>query len=199
MTEAPVRRPGGRSARVRALVLEATLDELVERGYAAMTMQAVADRAGVNKTSLYRRWGSKGALLADALLANSAQVEGPETGDVRTDLLVLWTTSPVPARRHDLSRPIAISRALAAAGPDPDVAAAHHALWERRLALVRSIVECAIAAGQLPATADPELLMDLLFGAFHARVIARGALPTPRFLTQIMDAALRAVGAPDSG
>ena len=67
-TEAPKRRPGGRSARVRAAVLEATLDELIDNGYAGETVQGIADRSGVNKTSLFRRWGSKAGLLSDALL-----------------------------------------------------------------------------------------------------------------------------------
>src|SRR5579863_7338677 len=114
----PVRRPGGRSARVRARVLEATLDELVESGYAGMTVQGVAARAGVNKTSLYRRWGSKGGLLADALLSSSSDLTDPaDTGNLRQDLLVLWATSPTApgARRLDFTRPVAVSRALAAA------------------------------------------------------------------------------------
>src|SRR5579864_1578870 len=168
--EAPVRRPGGRSARVRAAALEATLDELVDRGYAAMTIQGIAARAGVNKTSLYRRWGSKGALLADALLAEVPEMPvPPDTGELRRDLLVLWSTAPPLRRPGDFDRPVAVSRALAAAGDDPDVAAAHRVLWERRLELVRIVVDRAVARGELPAGADAELLMDLLVGAFQSR------------------------------
>jgi AcrR family transcriptional regulator len=191
-----VRRPGGRSARVRTAVLDATLDELVEHGYAAMTIQSIADRAGVNKTSLYRRWGSKGALLADALLASSSPpIDPPDTGDVRRDLFSLWITAPMPQQRRDLSRPIAVSRALAAASVDPAVAAAHHELWQRRLDLVRAIVDRAVQRDQLPPTADPELLMDLLFGPVITRVVTRGKAPTTGFLMQILEAALHAVGA----
>ncbi|MFC7589155.1 TetR/AcrR family transcriptional regulator [Nonomuraea antimicrobica] len=51
-------RPGGRTARVRAAVLEATQDELVERGFHELTMDQVAARAGVGKTTVYRRWGA---------------------------------------------------------------------------------------------------------------------------------------------
>ncbi len=191
-----VRRPGGRSARVRRAVLEATLDELVDRGYSAMTIQGIASRAGVNKTSLYRRWGTKGALLADALLATSAPpADPPDTGDVRTDLVGLWMIAPAPVRIGELSRPVAVSRALAAAADDPDVSAAHQALWGRRLALVKVIVDRAVQRGQLPAGADPALLMDLLFGPFLARVVNRGEAPTATFLKQTLESALHAVGA----
>ena len=191
-----VRRPGGRSARVRTAVLDATLDELVDHGYAAMTIQGIADRAGINKTSLYRRWGSKGALLADALLASSSgPIDPPDTGDVRRYLFSLWITAPTPLRRGDLNRPIAVSRALAAASIDPVVASAHQELWHRRLAMVRVIVERAVQRGQLPAGADPELLMDLLFGPVLNRVVTRGKAPTTDFLVQTLDAALHAVAA----
>jgi AcrR family transcriptional regulator len=196
VTKAPARRPGGRSARVREAVLEATLDELVDHGYAAMTMQGIADRAGVNKSSLYRHWAGKGAVLADALVSKSAQVATPpDTGDIHTDLLVLWSTTPAPNVRRDFSRTVAVSRALAAASSDPDVRAAHRALWERRLELVQVIVQRAVKARQLPRGADPELLMDLLFGPFHTRVVARDKVPTRDFLAKVMDSALQAVGA----
>ena len=60
------RRPGGRSARVRSAVLAATLEVLVETGYDGMTVDAVAARAGVHKTTVYRRWPTKAALVAAA-------------------------------------------------------------------------------------------------------------------------------------
>jgi AcrR family transcriptional regulator len=54
------RRPGGRSARVRAAAIAATLAELAETGYSALSLENVARRAGVHKTTLYRRWGLGG-------------------------------------------------------------------------------------------------------------------------------------------
>jgi hypothetical protein len=128
-------------------------------------------------------------------VANSSEIEAPETGDLRTDLMILWATAPAPRTGGDFSRPVAVSRALAAAGNDPDVAVAHQALWEQRSRLIATIVQRAIAAGQLPAGTDAELLMDLLFGAFHARVVVRGEVPTPEFVRQVMEAVLRSAGA----
>jgi AcrR family transcriptional regulator len=190
----PRRRTGGRSARVRAAVLGAALDELVERGCAGMTVQGVATRAAVNKTSVYRRWGTKAALLADALLSSAGVVVPPDTGALRTDLFALWRTAPRGRERGDLSRTVAVSRALTAS-PDPEVAEVHRLLWQQRLELVHTAVDRAVARRELPAGADPELLLDLLVGPFQSRVISRGAQPDPVFFAHVMEAAVRAVGA----
>ena len=71
------RRPGGRTARTRRAVLEATVAELAAHGYGALTVERVATRAGVHKTTLYRRWGGKQGLVAEA-------VEGFAAGGRRT-------------------------------------------------------------------------------------------------------------------
>jgi len=177
-------------------VLEATLDELVERGYGEMTVQGIADRAGVNKTSLYRRWRGKGGLLAEALTSMSMPAtEPPDTGSLRRDLLVLWQTAPRGHTPGDVTRAVAVSRALAAASVDPVVAEGHALLWQRRIELIGVVVDRAVQRGEVPAEADPELLMDLLFGPFHTRVIERGRPANVEFLTQVMEAALHAIGA----
>ncbi|WP_229868212.1 TetR/AcrR family transcriptional regulator, partial [Streptomyces chryseus] len=60
-------RPGGRTAKVRAAVLEATQEALIEGGFHALNLDRVAARAGVGKTTVYRRWGSAAGLVADLL------------------------------------------------------------------------------------------------------------------------------------
>lgn len=82
-------RTGGRSARVREAILAATLDELLESGYAGLRVEAVASRAGVNKTTLYRRWPTLEDLLVDALTAWSHDIPVPDTGSIETDLLAI--------------------------------------------------------------------------------------------------------------
>ncbi|WP_181784854.1 TetR/AcrR family transcriptional regulator, partial [Pseudonocardia pini] len=79
-------RPGGRSARVRAAVHRAVGELLAEQGE-ALTLPVVATRAGVHPTTLYRRWGSVGELLADVASSRfSGDVVVPDTGALRTDL-----------------------------------------------------------------------------------------------------------------
>src|SRR5262245_5375473 len=94
----PARRQG-RGPKVRAAVLAATLAELAEGGCAALTMEGVARRAGVHKTTVYRRWGDRESLVVDALTDLIAvEVPVPDGGDVAADLralaraLVRWLT-----------------------------------------------------------------------------------------------------------
>lgn len=83
----PVRRPGGRSARVRDAVRQATLAELAEHGYAGLTVERVAERSGVHKTTVYRRWGGVEGLISDALeLAADEPWPIPDTGSIEGDL-----------------------------------------------------------------------------------------------------------------
>ena len=77
------RRPGGRTERTRLAALNATLELLGERGYAELTVEAVAERSGVHKTTLYRRWESAEGLVAAALLIGTEQEwDAPDTGSL---------------------------------------------------------------------------------------------------------------------
>lgn len=79
--------PIGRGPKVRRAVLAATLAELSEAGYAALTVEAVARRAGVHKTTVYRRWPDREVLVIDALTNHvAAEVPLPDTGSIDTDL-----------------------------------------------------------------------------------------------------------------
>src|SRR5438105_12835542 len=82
-------RTGGRSARVVASILAATVAELARSGYASFRIDEVAARAGVNKTTIYRRWPTKAELVRAALMASDDPGPPPSTGAVRSDLLAL--------------------------------------------------------------------------------------------------------------
>src|SRR3954449_2137582 len=83
-------RPGGRTARIRAQVLDAVRAELGEHGYDGLSMDAVATRAGVHRTTVYRRWGDVGGLLADVLdAASDDDWQPPDTGSLEGDLEAL--------------------------------------------------------------------------------------------------------------
>ncbi len=85
------RRPGGRTARNRAAVVEATLAELARCGYSGLTVENVAERSGVHKTTVYRRWGGVDGLIVDALHAAGEDVwAAPDTGALDTDLRPLY-------------------------------------------------------------------------------------------------------------
>src|SRR5690349_5745918 len=87
---APARRPGGRTAEVRRRVLAATRDLLVAGGFDALGVDAVAERCGVHRTTVYRRWRDVGGLLADVLAeAAGDDWAPPDTGSLAGDLAAL--------------------------------------------------------------------------------------------------------------
>ncbi|WP_309237264.1 TetR/AcrR family transcriptional regulator, partial [Actinomadura sp. BRA 177] len=83
-------RPGGRTARTRAAVLDAVLGELEDAGYAGLTMERVAERSGVHLATLYRRWRNAEGLVVDLLgEVGTREVPIPDTGSLRGDLRAL--------------------------------------------------------------------------------------------------------------
>ena len=137
-------------------ILAAAVDLLGEVGYARLTMEQVAARAGVGKASVYLRWTNKVALVAEAIQHRSGVVpEVPDTGSLREDMLAFL--------RALLRGKSAAQRALAAVtgeiASNPELQKA----WRRSVAgtlsaCVRVIVEHAIERGELPAASDVELL-----------------------------------------
>ncbi|WP_440902326.1 TetR/AcrR family transcriptional regulator [Actinosynnema sp.] len=158
------RRPGGRSARVRAVVHRAAVELVAERGADRVTIPAVAERAGVSASTLYRRWGGLGALLAD--VAERAADSAPDlVGALRADLAeqAAWTLS-------DLARPggIAFFRAEVA----PDVDERHAALREclrRATARFQAVLDAAGARGE--AAPSLERVLDRVVAPLHFRVV----------------------------
>jgi hypothetical protein len=99
------------------------------------------------------------------------------------DLIALRATGPASKKPDPIDYSTAVTRALDAAGDNPDIFAAREVLWDRRLKLVENAVRNAQTRGELRGDANPELLMDVLFGAFHTRVVARGRPYSNEFIT----------------
>ena len=165
-------RPGGRSARVRRQVLAAVLEELVAEGYADLRFESVAARAGVHKTTLYRWWPTKAALVSDALEPLvEAEAEIPDTGNLEGDLVAVY-------KMHTRARGGPDARALTAvfdsAAGNPEVAAIRERIWEQRVAVIAEILERAAVRGECDRRASPRAVCDLLYGAMFLRTIVRG-------------------------
>jgi AcrR family transcriptional regulator len=180
----PSQRPGGRSARITAAVRAATMAALLEHGFAGMQMEDIAARAGVNKSTLYRRWGSRERLLADALAANSGQqVPVPDTGSLRGDLraLALSVRDAIvaPSTR-------ALMTALAA-GRDNDLDDVGRGFWEARLAAARPIVERAVARGELPPDSDADDVIVRVVGPIWFAAFGPGRPVDDAFVTRTVD------------
>ena len=189
---APKRRPGGRSTRVRAAAIAATLDELAERGYAALSLERIARRAEVNPTSLYRRWGSRERLVLEAMLEQVAEhVSVPDTGSLRDDLLELARTAAANATRPEVA---AMARAVAAQAPhDAELAAANQAFWAERLALDGAIIEHAIARREVEPATDPIQVIEAVIGPIHLRLLLTGQPIDDTFLERTVDTVVNGV------
>ena len=171
---------------MRAATLAATLAELADRGYAALSLERVARRAGVNPTSLYRRWGSRERLVLEVMLDQVARnVSVPNTGSLREDLLGLARTAAANSARTEVA---AMIRAVAAQAPyDTGLAAAAEAFWAERLALDGAIVERAIARGEVKSTTDPTQVIEAVIGPIHLRLLLTRRPIDDTFLRRTVD------------
>ena len=171
---------------MRADTLAATIEELAESGYPSLTLDAVARRAGVHKTTLYRRWGTREALVLEAMLSLVGElVPVPDTGSLRDDLLALASagaaTASAPAGE-------AVVRAVAAAGRhDPALAAANAQFWSERLEMDAEIVRRAVARGEAPEGVDAKAVIEAVLGPVYFRLIVTGEPPDREFIERITD------------
>jgi AcrR family transcriptional regulator len=170
-------RPGGRTARTRTAVLEATVAELAAHGFEALTVEQVANRAGVHKTTLYRRWGGKQGLVADAVEAfAAAAVELPDTGGVDEDLR-RWARSIVAMLTARDSG--AVVRALLSTGQTPETRALRRRFYRTRSALVVPIVERAVERGELPPGTDAAEVIKQVGAPLYYRFLVIAEPLTP--------------------
>ena len=156
-----------RIERSRRVILEAALEELGEVGYGALTIESVAARAGVGKSTIYRHWPGKLALVEDAFRTLKAEAVIPESGTLRERITSFLQQA---ARFIEESTYSACMPALIeAAERDPQVRAFHCDFsTERRAALVDVLRE-AVKSGELPPDADPDILADALVGPIVMR------------------------------
>ncbi|MEW1750766.1 TetR/AcrR family transcriptional regulator [Streptomyces angustmyceticus] len=165
-----MRRGGG--PRKAQEIFDATLDLLAAKGYEGLTIEGVAQRSGVNKTTIYRWWPSKGALLGAALIgARQLELTPPDTGTLAGDLEALLDTIATLLTVRPASD-IAVS-VLGAATHNPELAAHVKDFFADRIAREQSVFDRAVARGEITADTDTMLLVDLLAGAAWVRVVLR--------------------------
>ncbi|WP_431969823.1 TetR/AcrR family transcriptional regulator [Nocardia sp. bgisy134] len=192
---APRKRTGGRSARVREAVLAATLDQVAEHGIEGLTIGDVAARAGVAETTIYRRWGTRTALIAEAVTELAAVGNpAPDTGTLRGDLQQL-----AEQISHLISRP-GIARLLGttiALSTDPDVAAARHSFWNERFERTAHVIRRAVDRGELPDDADPREFLETLSAPLYFRLLVGDSPLDGAFIARCIDHTLTLYGKPE--
>lgn len=184
--EGGVKRGRPRSAKVDAAIIEACRDLLMESGYEGLSIEAVAARAGVGKATIYRRWPGKPELVIEVLEATVGGMSLPDTGDTKLDLTQFVTAmanglahSPLGGVIRGLAAEFAHNRDLAASFLSRFIAP--------RRAVARELVVRGIERGDLHASADPDLVLDILVGALHHRLVFTGRPITHEFAQQIVD------------
>ncbi|MFJ3902272.1 TetR/AcrR family transcriptional regulator [Streptomyces sp. NPDC090025] len=175
-----------RNEQARRAVIEAAFVICVERGFAQVTIEAIAARAGVAKTTIYRWWPSKAAILLDGVeMHRDASAGFPDTGDIMVDLTT-QTANVMALFQGDFG---AIWRGLIAAAQSEEFAAD----GVRRI-LRGSIDACvarlakAVEAGQLRADLELELAVELIYGPiYHTWLLGTRPVP-PDFMPTVLQA-----------
>jgi TetR/AcrR family transcriptional regulator, regulator of autoinduction and epiphytic fitness len=181
-----------RVERSRRVILGAVLDELGEVGYGALTIEAVAARAGVGKSTIYRHWPGKLELVEDAFRTLKAPVAVPDQGTLRDRVIAVVERVACLVAESTYSN--CMPALIDAAERDPNVRDFHSRFSaERRSALV-DLLRDAVQTGELPATTDPELLADALVGPILLRRLMLAQPVGPEIAAALVDQLLPACG-----
>ncbi|WP_422770270.1 TetR/AcrR family transcriptional regulator [Plantactinospora sp. WMMC1484] len=180
---------------ITVAIRQAVLQELAAVGYGRLSIEAVARRAGVGKTAIYRRWNSKLELVLEIVTRIAGQsLPLPDTGSLTGDLDVLLRIV-ARALRHRLASQI-VPDLLAEAARNPEIAGTlQQALRANQQDVGRQLIDRAVARGELPAGTDPDLAVDLIVGPLYWRLaVSRTALPDA-YLSRLAAAVAAGLGA----
>jgi AcrR family transcriptional regulator len=170
-------RPGGRTARTRAAVLQAVVGELVENGYAGTTVERIAARAGVAKTTIYRRWGGLNGLLADLMAQYAArEIPVPDTGHLDSDLRAL--AREIVASLQNPAIRAAFGSVVAAAIQDHAARDVLSRFIAARAATMTVIVQRAEQRGELPDGAWAAEVLQIVTAQIYYRLFIAGEQPS---------------------
>jgi AcrR family transcriptional regulator len=177
------RRGRPRSEKAQRAILEAAADLLAAQGLAAVSMGAVAARAGVSKATIYRRWRTKELLALDAVFHSWAAAHRPTrfTGQLQADLLALLRPWVELLRRRPYGSVIAALMAEAQTNAG---------FVGARREEARALCARAAESGRTAADADVDLALDLLYGPIYHRLFHRHAPLDEPFLSAVVDSAV---------
>jgi len=159
-----------RVERTRRLVLAAAVELVAEVGFGRVSMEGIAARAGVARSTLYRNWDDLPQLIREALRSQAAEGDDPDTGDLREDLLAYLRVAAGYLGDRDLRAVILAT--LAEAQHDDDVARLHHEGLRARRERFRIVLVRARERGELPADVELDVLLDdLIAPVFHRSML----------------------------
>lgn len=159
-----------RNAAARDAILDVTFDLLRDQGTGTITIDAIAEAAGVGRQTIYRWWPTKGAVVAEAMARGArAIVPARDTGSFFGDLVSFLTDSFAGLQDPGTRR--ALRQLASAAVHDEHVAEVLAEFTAQRRAALRALLECGVASGDIAATADLDMLADLAYGVLWYRLL----------------------------
>jgi AcrR family transcriptional regulator len=183
-----------RSEKARQAILDAAAELLLELGLSAVSMDAVATRAGVSKATIYRWWPTKETLALDALYTEwTSAAPGPlDTGSLRGDLLALLLPWAKLVRTRPYGRVIAALLTAARADPVFDVEYQQRVVQPRR-DQARIVLRRGIERGEIPADIDDEAVLDMIYGPLYHRLLHGHARLNDHFVRAVVDITLNGI------
>jgi AcrR family transcriptional regulator len=162
-----------REERADRAILAATLELMGERGAAELRMDDVADRAGVGKATIYRRYRSKDELITAAIAVLVSEIAVPDSGSTRADLLALMRSA---VELYSGSVEAGVMPSLVEAmSRDPELARwVREGFLDRRRSALREVLDRGVERGDLRADTDMELALDVLGGPLFYRLLITG-------------------------
>ncbi|MEV4399141.1 TetR/AcrR family transcriptional regulator [Nonomuraea sp. NPDC049607] len=182
------RHPERRSEQSAKAVVQAALELCQEIGYAKVSIEGIASRAGVGKNTIYRWWPSKAAVLLDGLLELwGGAAPFPDTGDIVADLKAQMRAAVASL----IADPVGLHYRALIGEAQHDAALAqdlHERLIRPMVLRANERIELAQRQGQIRGDLDPELVVELLYGPVYHHWLLTGRTPEPARLDAIIDA-----------
>ena len=174
-----------------ARILEQVLALLGSHGYAGLTLDELAARSGVAKTTILRRWPSKAAVAAAGVERLALQsVDVPDSGALRSDLQALLHGA---ANTFARGRGQFVPRLLRESGHHPEITDLLVTVIHTRRQAYRRVLALAIARGDISPSCDQEVIIDLLIGPIWTRLLITRDPVTDEYVDSVVDAVLAAV------
>jgi AcrR family transcriptional regulator len=186
------KRQGGRSARVHDSVLKSVFELIAEGGIENFSVTAVAARAGVHETSIYRRWPSHDVLINEACRRHMEDaLPIPDTGSLRSDLIAFQRQ----ARDMLASRQGKVILILTQL-QNQRSRANRHAYWQQRFQHLRVMFDRAVARGEFPRDADPVVALQTLIAPVYFRLLVTSEKLEDWSIPEAVDRLLAGYGTP---
>lgn len=183
-TSSPRGRP--RSVEADEAILRATMELLAEVGFTGMSMDEVARRAGVGKDTLYRRHKSKAELVRNVIgRLSEEEIRAAHTGSYENDVRTYIHSVVRLLSKSEVG--LVVAGLVGEAARNPELAQAFRAFWKGRRQTAKEVLLPTSEDARRATNVDREVLIDLVLGAIHHRLLLSGAPLGPRFVDELVD------------